>query len=132
MIAAMAKFALDSLGNSGPHGLTEILYAYAATASDNGSAFGGLNANTPWFNTSTAIAMLAGRFLHGVPVMALAGGLAAKTRAAPSAGTFPTHGPLFVGLLVGVIVIVGLLTYFPALALGPVVEHLLMLGGKTF
>ncbi len=132
MVAAMAKFALDSLGNSGPHGLTEIVYAYAATASDNGSAFGGLNANTPWFDTSTGIAMLAGRLMHAVPVMALAGSLAAKTRAAPSAGTFPTHGPLFVGLLVGVIVIVGLLTYFPALALGPIVERLLMLGGKTF
>jgi K+-transporting ATPase ATPase A chain len=132
MIAAMAKFALDSLGNSGPHGLTEMIYAYAATASDNGSAFGGLNANTPWFNVSTAVAMLAGRFLHGVPILALAGALAAKTRAAPSAGTFPTHGPLFVGLLVGVILIVGLLIYFPALALGPIVEHFAMLGGKTF
>jgi potassium-transporting ATPase potassium-binding subunit len=132
MIAAMAKFALDSLGNGGPHGLTEIIYAYAATASDNGSAFGGLNANTPWFNVSTGIAMLAGRLMHAVPVMALAGSFAAKTRAAPSAGTFPTHGPLFVGLLAGVIVIVGLLTYFPALALGPIVEHFLMLGGKTF
>jgi K+-transporting ATPase ATPase A chain len=103
-----------------------------ATASDNGSAFGGLNANTPWFNNTTAVAMLAGRFLHGVPIIALAGSLAAKTRAAPSAGTFPTHGPLFVGLLAGVIVIVGLLTYFPALALGPIVEHLLMLAGKSF
>ena len=132
MVAAIAKFALDSLGNSGPHGLTEIIYAYAATASDNGSAFGGLNANTPWFNISTGVAMLAGRLMHAVPVMALAGSLAAKTRAAPSAGTFPTHGPLFVGLLVGVIVIVGLLTYFPALALGPIVEHFEMLAGKTF
>ena len=130
MVSAIAKFALDSLGNSGPHGLTEIIYAYAATASDNGSAFGGLNANTPWFNISTGVAMLAGRLMHAAPVMALAGSLAAKTRAAPSAGTFPTHGPLFVGLLVGVIV--GLLTYFPALALGPIVEHFLMLGGKTF
>jgi K+-transporting ATPase ATPase A chain len=132
MVAAMAKFALDSLGNGGPHGLTEIIYAYAATASDNGSAFGGLNANTPWFNVSTGVVMLAGRLMHAVPIMALAGSFAAKTRAAPSAGTFPTHGPLFVGLLVGVIVIVGLLTYFPALALGPIVEHFLMLDGKTF
>ncbi len=131
-VSAIAKFALDNLGNGGPHGLTEILYAYAATTSDNGSAFGGLNADTPWFNTSTGIAMLAGRFFHGFPIMALAGGLAAKTRAAPSAGTFPTHGPLFVGLLIGVIVIVVLLTYFPALALGPIVEHLLMFGGATF
>jgi potassium-transporting ATPase potassium-binding subunit len=132
MIAAIAKFALDSLGNSGPDGLTEIIYAYAATASDNGSAFGGLSANTPWFNTSTGLAMLAGRLMHAVPVMALAGSLAAKTRAAPSVGTFPTHGPLFVGLLVVVIIIVGLLTYFPALALGPIVEHFEMLAGKTF
>jgi len=131
-VSAIAKFALVGLGNDGPHGLTEILYAYAATTSDNGSAFGGLNADTPWFNTSTGVAMLAGRFFHGVPIMALAGGLAVKPRAAPSAGTFPTHGPLFVGLLIGVIVIVGLLTYFPALALGPIVEHLLMLGGRTF
>ena len=131
-VSAIAKFALDSLGNGGPRGLTEILYAYAATTSDNASAFGGLNADTPWFNASTGVAMLAGRFFHGVPIMALAGGLAAKTRAAPSAGTLPTHGPLFVGLLIGVIVIVGLLTYFPALALGPIVAHLLMLGGKTF
>ena len=131
-VSAIAKFALVGLGNDGPHGLTEILYAYAATTSDNGSAFGGLNADRPWFNTSTGIAMLAGRFFHGVPIMALAGGLAVKPRAAPSAGTFPTHGPLFVGLLIGVIVIVGLLTYFPALALGPIVEHLLMLGGRTF
>jgi K+-transporting ATPase ATPase A chain len=92
-VSAIARFALDSFGNGGPHGLTEILYAYATTASDNGSAFGGLTANTPWFNTSTGVAMLAGRFFHGVPIMALAGGLAAKTRAAPSAGTFPTHGP---------------------------------------
>jgi K+-transporting ATPase ATPase A chain len=119
-------------GQFGSHGLTEMIHAYAATASDNGSAFGGLNANTPWFNVSTAIAMLAGRFLHGVPILALAGALAAKTRAAPSTGTFPTHGPLFVGLLVGVILIVGLLIYFPALALGPIVEHFAMLGGKTF
>jgi len=132
MVSAMAKFALDGLGNSGPHGLTEILYAYAATVSDNGSAFGGLNANSPWFNTSTGVAMLVGRFLHGIPVLALAGSLAAKTRAAPSAGTFPTHGPLFVGLLFGVIIIVGLLTYFPALALGPIVEHFLMSEGKSF
>jgi K+-transporting ATPase ATPase A chain len=132
MVSAVSSWALDNLGNAGPHGLTEMLYAYAATASDNGSAFGGLNANTPWFNNSTALAMLAGRFLHGIPVLALAGSLAAKTRAAPSAGTFPTHGPLFVGLLTGVIVIVGLLTYFPALALGPIVEHYLMLAGKTF
>jgi K+-transporting ATPase ATPase A chain len=132
MMSALVKFALDSLGNSGPHGLTEIVYAYAASASDNGSAFGGLNANTPWFNTTTGLAMFAGRFLHGIPVMALAGTLAAKKRATPSAGTLPTDGPLFVGLLIGVIIIVGLLSYFPALALGPIVEHFQMLAGKTY
>jgi K+-transporting ATPase ATPase A chain len=132
MVAALAKFALDSLGNSGPHGLTEIIYAYAASASDNGSAFGGLNANTPWFNTTTGLAMFAGRFVHGIPVMALAGSLAAKKRAAASAGTLPTDGSLFVGLLIGVIIIVGLLNYFPALALGPIIDHFQMLEGKTF
>jgi K+-transporting ATPase ATPase A chain len=132
MVSAVSKFALDSIGNAGPHGLTEILYAYSATASDNGSAFGGLNVNTPWFNTTTAIAMLAGRFLHVIPIMAIAGSLAAKTRAAPSLGTFPTHDALFVGLLSSVIVIVGLLIYFPALALGPIIEQLLMGSGKGF
>jgi potassium-transporting ATPase potassium-binding subunit len=131
MASVLAKFPLDSLGNSGSHGLTEIIYAYAASASDNGSAFGGLNANTPWFNITTGICMLAGRFIHGVPVIAIAGSLAAKKRMAVSAGTLPTDGLLFVGLLVGVITIVGLLSYFPALALGPIVEHLEMLGGKT-
>lgn len=131
MASAIAKFALDSLGNSGPHGLTEIIYAYAASASDNGSAFGGLNANTPWFNTTTGLSMFAGRFMHGVSVMALAGSLAAKKRAAASAGTLPTDGALFVGLLIGII-IVGLLSYFPALALGPIVDHFQMLEGKTF
>jgi potassium-transporting ATPase potassium-binding subunit len=95
-------------------------------------AFGGLTANTASFNTSTGLAMLAGRLMHAAPVMALAGSLAAKTRAAPSVGTFPMHGPQFVGLLIGVTIIVGLLTYFPALVLGPIVEHLQMLGGKTF
>jgi K+-transporting ATPase ATPase A chain len=131
-VSVLVRCALDSLGNSGPHGLTEIIYACAATASDNGSAFAGLNANTPWFNITTGISMLAGRLMHAVPAMALAGSLATKTRVAPSAGTFPTHGPLFVSLLIGVIVIVGLLTYFPALALGPIVEHFEMLSGRAF
>ena len=132
MASAIGKFALDNLGNAGPHGLTEILYAFAATATDNGSAFGGINANSSWFNNSTAAAMLAGRHLHGIPVLALAGSLAAKTRAAHSAGTFPTDGALFVGLLISGIVIVGLLTYIPGLALGPILETLLMRAGKTF
>jgi K+-transporting ATPase ATPase A chain len=132
MTSALAKVALDSLGNNGSHGLTELIYAYAASASDNGSAFAGLNANTPWFNITTGLAMFAGRFIHTIPLLAVAGSLAAKRRALPSAGTFPTHGPLFIGLLMGVIVIVGLLSYFPALALGPIVDHFQLLAGKTF
>jgi K+-transporting ATPase ATPase A chain len=131
MASVLAKFPLESLGNSGPHGLTEIIYAYAASASDNGSAFAGLNANTPWFNVTTGLSMFAGRFIHGIPLIALAGSLAAKPRSAASAGTFPTHGPLFIGLLIGVILIVGSLSYFPALALGPIVEQFQMLSGKT-
>jgi K+-transporting ATPase ATPase A chain len=130
--SVMLQTALDSMNNSGPHGLSEILYAYASANANNGSAFAGLNGDTPWFNTTLGIVMLTGRFAYVVPVLALAGGLAAKKKAPPSAGTFPTTGPLFVGLLIGVIVILYLLQYFPALALGPVVEHFLMLGGKTF
>jgi potassium-transporting ATPase potassium-binding subunit len=130
--AVLLKTALDSLNNAGPHGLSEIIYAYASTNANNGSAFAGLNGATPWFNTTLGIAMLFGRFAYAIPVLALAGGLAAKKKAPASAGTFPTTGPLFVGLLLGVIVILYLLQYFPALALGPVVEHFLMLGGKAF
>jgi K+-transporting ATPase ATPase A chain len=131
-VAAVLPSALTSLANTGPHGLSEILYAYTSSAGNNGSAFAGLNANTPWWNVTTAIAMVLGRFGYVVPVMAMAGSIAAKKKAAASAGTFPTDGPLFVGLLVGVILIVGGLQFFPALALGPVVEHVLMLAGKTF
>jgi len=123
---------LDSLGNSGPHGLSEILYAYASQNANNGSAFAGLNGNTLWYNASGGIVMLLGRFAYVAPVLAMAGSLAAKKKAPPSAGTFPTTGPLFVGLLIGVVVILYLLQYFPALALGPIVEHFLMLDGKTF
>ncbi len=130
--SVLLQTALDSLGNSGPHGLSEILYAYASTNANNGSAFAGLNGDTLWFNTTLGLAMLLGRFAYVVPVLALAGALAAKKKIPASAGTFPTDGPLFVGLLVGVIVILYLLQYFPALSLGPVVEHFLMLGGKTF
>ena len=131
-VAATLPAALSSLSNTGPHGLTEILYAYSSAAGNNGSAFAGLNANTPWFNTTLGLAMMFGRFAYVVPVMAMAGAIAAKTRAGASAGTFPTHGTLFIGLLAGVILILGGLQYFPALALGPVVEQLLMLAGKTF
>jgi K+-transporting ATPase ATPase A chain len=130
--SVMIKTALDALGNSGPHGLSEILYAFASTNANNGSAFAGLSGNTLWYNSTLGLAMFIGRFAYLVPVLALAGSLAAKKKASASAGTFPTHGPLFVGLLLGVIVILYLLQYFPALALGPIVEHFLMLDGKSF
>ena len=130
--SVMLKTALDSLNNAGPHGLSEILYAFASTNANNGSAFAGLNGNTPWFNTTLGLAMLLGRFCYVVPVLALAGSLAGKKKAPASAGTFPTTGPLFVGLLLGVVVILYLLQYFPALALGPVVEQFLMRNGKAF
>jgi potassium-transporting ATPase potassium-binding subunit len=130
--SVLLQTALDSMNNSGPHGLSEVIYAYASTNANNGSAFGGLNGNTLWFNSTLGIAMLLGRFAYVVPVLALAGSLAAKKKTPASAGTFPTDGPLFVGLLVGVIVILYLLQYFPALSLAPIVEHFLMLGGKTF
>ncbi|MHB2020256.1 MAG: potassium-transporting ATPase subunit KdpA [Candidatus Xenobia bacterium] len=122
----------STLGNSGAHGLTEILYAYSSAAGNNGSAFAGLSANTPFYNLTTALAMLLGRFFFVIPVMAIAGSLACKKYLPASAGTFPTHSPLFVGLLIGVILIVGGLTFFPVLALGPLVEHLQMLGGRLF
>jgi len=130
--SVLLKSTADALGNSGPHGLSEIIYAFASTNANNGSAFAGLNGNTPWFNTTLGFAMLFGRFAYAIPMLALAGGLAAKKKAPPSAGTFPTTGALFVSLLIGVVVILYLLQYFPALALGPVVEHFLMLSGKAF
>jgi K+-transporting ATPase ATPase A chain len=131
-VSAVLPFVQDDLGNKGPHGLSEIIYAFASTNANNGSAFAGLSGNNLWFNTTLGLAMFLGRFGYVIPVLALAGSLAAKKRVAPSAGTFPTTGPLFVGLLLGVIVILYLLQYFPALALGPIVEHFLMLSGKTF
>ena len=131
-VAAVLPVALASLANAGPHGLSEILYAYSSATGNNGSAFAGLSANTPWYNTTLGISMALGRFAYVVPVMAIAGSLAAKTRVPVSAGTFPTDTPLFVGLLVGVILILGGLQFFPALALGPVVEQVLMLAGKAF
>jgi K+-transporting ATPase ATPase A chain len=130
-IAAVLPAALASLANNGPHGLSEILYAYTSATGNNGSAFAGLNANTPWYNVTLGIAMVLGRFGYVVPVMAMAGSIAAKKKAQASAGTFPTDGGLFVGLVVGVILIVGGLQFFPALALGPIVEHVLMLAGKV-
>src|SRR4051812_44043387 len=109
----MLPVALASLANAGPHGLTEILYAYSSAAGNNGSAFAGLNANTPWFNTTLGISMALGRFAYVVPVLAIAGSIAAKKRVPASAGTFPTDTPLFVGLLIGVILILGGLQFFP-------------------
>jgi potassium-transporting ATPase potassium-binding subunit len=131
-VSATLPAALTSLNNAGPHGLSELLYAYSSAAGNNGSAFAGLNANTPWFNTTLGIAMMLGRFAYVLPVMALAGSLGGKTRSAASAGTFPTTSPLFVGLLVGVILILGGLQFFPALALGPIVEAVLMHASATF
>jgi K+-transporting ATPase ATPase A chain len=131
-VAAVLPSALASLANNGPHGLSEILYAYSSATGNNGSAFAGLSANTPWYNTTLGISMALGRFAYVVPVMAIAGSLAAKKKIGVSAGTFPTTTPLFVGLLVGIILIVGGLQFFPALALGPIVEHFSLLAGKTF
>ncbi len=131
-VALLLPSALASLANAGPHGLSEILYAYSSGAGNNGSAFAGLSANTPWYNTTMGIAMMLGRFAYIVPVMAIAGSLASKAKVPASKGTFPTDGPLFIGLLVGVILILGGLQYFPALALGPIVEHFVMLGAKTY
>jgi len=126
-VAIVLPTGLASIANPGPHGFSEVLYAYTSAAANNGSAFGGLSGNTPWYNLTLGMAMLMGRFLVIIPAMAIAGSLVMKKAAPASAGTFPTHGPLFVGLLVGVILIVGGLTFFPALALGPIVEHLAMI-----
>ncbi|CAN5403808.1 potassium-transporting ATPase subunit KdpA [soil metagenome] len=131
-IAVVYEPAVASMGNAGPHGFSEVLYAFTSQVANNGSAFGGLTGNTPFYNLAGAVAMFFGRFWMIVPAMAIAGSLAAKKTVAASAGTFPTTGGLFVGLLVGVILIVGGLTFFPALALGPIVEHLAMLAGGSF
>ena len=130
--ASVSQWGTSSLNNAGPHGLTEMLYAFTSGTGNNGSAFAGLNANTPWWNTLLALAMLGGRFLMIIPALGIAGSLVGKKVVPPSAGTFPTDGALFVGLLIGVIVIVGALTFFPALALGPIVEHFLAQAGKFF
>ena len=131
-IATVVPAGLAGPANTGPHGFSEILYAFTSAAGNNGSAFAGISANTFFYNTTLAAGMLIGRFIFVVPVLAIAGSLAAKKMVAPSAGTFPTHGPLFVGLLVGVILIIGGLTYFPAVALGPVVEHVAMNAGTLY
>ncbi len=131
-ISAVKGFGTSSISNPGPHGLTQILYAFTSMAGNNGSAFGGLNGNTLWYNTAGAVTMLVGRFFMIVPMLAIAGNLAKKKLVPPSLGTFPVTTPLFSVLLVGVIVIVGALTFFPTLSLGPILEHLLMQAGKTF
>jgi potassium-transporting ATPase potassium-binding subunit len=124
--------ATANMNNSGPHGLSEILYSYSSTTGNNGSAFAGINANTPWYNLTLGLAMLIGRFMIMLPMLAVAGSLVAKKAVPETSGTFPTHGPLFVGLLAGTVIIVGALTFFPALSLSPIVEHFLMRGGRLF
>ena len=131
-LAVVVEAGRASRANLGPHGLTEILYAFASAAGNNGSAFAGLNASTPFYTILTSVAMWIGRFGVILPALALAGSMAAKRSAPPSAGTFPTDGPLFTTMLVAVVLIVGALTFFPVLSLGPVVEHLLMQTGRTF
>jgi len=131
-IATVIPSAVASIANSGPHGFSEILYLFTSSTGNNGSAFGGITGNTPFYNLAGAVAMFVGRFWMIIPAMAIAGSLAAKKSIPPSVGTFPTTGGLFVGLVVGVIVIVGGLTFFPALALGPIVEHLAMTAGTLF
>jgi potassium-transporting ATPase potassium-binding subunit len=131
-VAAVNPDGVSQLGNPGPHGFTEMLYLYTSSTANNGSAFGGITANTWFYNLTGAVAMFVGRFMMIVPAMAIAGSLVAKKSVPASAGTFPTTGTLFVGLVVGVIVIVGGLTFFPALALGPIVEQLAMVAGTTF
>ncbi len=131
-ISSVEGFGTSSISNPGPHGLTQILYSFTSQAGNNGSAFGGLNGNTPWYNIAGGITMLIGRFFMILPMLAIAGNLAKKKYVPPSLGTFPVTTPLFSVLLVGVIVIVGALTFFPALSLGPILEHLLMQAGKTF
>ena len=131
-LASVLPQGLAGLNNGGPHGFSEMLYAYTSATANNGSAFGGISANTMFYNSTLGFAMLIGRFLMIVPMLAAAGSLAAKKIVPPSSGTFPTDGPLFVGLLIGVILIVGGLTFFPALALGPVVEHFALLSGVSY
>jgi len=131
-LAAVLPAGLSSISNPGPHGFSQILYAYTEAGANNGSAFGGINANVPFYNVSIAIVMLLGRFMMAIPALAIAGSVAAKKSTAASAGTFPTDGIPFVFLLIGVIVIVGALTFFCAVALGPIVEQLLMMSGKLF
>jgi K+-transporting ATPase ATPase A chain len=129
--AVVSPWALSSLNNTGPHGLSEILYAYSSGTGNNGSAFAGLHANTYWYDITIGIAMLLGRFFMIIPVMALAGNMAGKKAVPPSGGSFPVTGPIFVVLLAGTVLIVGALTFFPALSMGPIVEHFLMINSDV-
>ena len=131
-LAIVLPQGLFSLNNGGPHALTEILYAFASACGNNGSAFAGLNANTAFYNLTLALAMLVGRFATILPALAIAGSLAAKRIVPANTATFPVASPLFVIMLVGTIIIVGALTFFPAFVLGPILEHLLMQAGRTF
>jgi K+-transporting ATPase ATPase A chain len=131
-VATVTPFGLSSVQDPGPHGFSEIMYLYSSSTGNNGSAFAGFTGNTLWYNTTGGLAMLIGRYFVIIPMMAVAGSLVAKKIVPASTGTFPTHGGLFVGLLIGVILIVGGLTYFPALALGPIVEHFAMMAGQLF
>ncbi len=131
-ISSVSQFGTSSILNAGPHGLSEILYAFVSQAGNNGSAFGGLTTNTLWYNVAGAVTMLIGRFMMIIPMLAIAGNLAQKKHVPPTLGTFPVTTPLFTALLIAVIVIVGALTFFPALSLGPILEHLLMGAGKAF
>jgi K+-transporting ATPase ATPase A chain len=124
--------ATANLGNSGPHGFSELLYTYSSATENNGSAFAGISVNTPWYNLTTGLATLIGRFFFMIPLIAIGGSLAAKKKTPVTSGTFPTHGPLFVGLFVGTVVLIAALTFFPAISLGPAVEHFLMHSGKLF
>jgi K+-transporting ATPase ATPase A chain len=131
-ISVIMPSGVASMANSGPHGFSEALYLFTSSTANNGSAFAGFTGNTPWYNVTGGLAMLIGRYFVIVPMMAVAGSLVTKKIVPASAGTFPTHGGLFIGLLVGVILIVGGLTFFPALALGPIVEHFIMMTNTLF
>jgi K+-transporting ATPase ATPase A chain len=131
-ISVLYSFGTSAMSNAGPHGFTQVLYAFTSAVANNGSAFNGFSGNTPWYNTSLGMAMLLGRFMMILPMLAIAGNLAGKKQSPATLGTFPVTGPLFTVLLIGVVVILGALTFFPALSLGPILEHLLMTAGKTF
>jgi K+-transporting ATPase ATPase A chain len=129
-VASISPLGISSIANPDPaaHGFSEMLYAFSSAGNNNGSAFAGISANTPFYNTALGIAMWASRYWLMIPVLAIAGSLASKRATAVTAGTLPTHGPLFIAMLVGVVLIVGALTFVPSLAVGPIVEHLLLLG----